>query len=668
MHPQIHQETQGACHICGMSLELREEATNDSEYAMMRQRLVVGLIFSVLVVSLAMWGTQHPTDVLQLIFTTPVVFWSGYPFFQRAWQSILHRSLNMFSLITLGISAAYFYSAAAVLFPSIFPESVKEHGTIPVYFETASFITVLVLLGQVLESRARSKTNSSIQALLRRSPSKAWILTDGQEQEIALEHVSVGDLLRVKPGEKVPVDGVVVEGHSFVDESMMTGEVTPVEKKKEDEIVGGTINQSGSFVMRAERVGNKTVLARIIQTVETAQRSRAPVQGLADIVSSYFVPVVIIIAFGTFVAWLIFGPQPSLGVALVNAVAVLIIACPCALGLATPLSITVGMGKGAEEGVLFKNAQALETLGKVDTIIFDKTGTVTEGKPRVTHVQGFSWESSEVIEFAAALELRSEHPLAQAIVQEAHRLKIFIPNVEDFSSFPGKGVFGYVENHHVGVGRLSIVSEQEINDDVEDPETVVYVTVDHQIAGKIFISDCLRESSPSAINDLHRLGLHVIMLSGDNEKLVATVSNALHIDEYRAHVDPTYKHDFVMALRKAGRRVAMAGDGVNDAPALAAADVGIAMGTGTDVAIESADVTLLKGDVSGIVRAIHVSRATMANIHQNLFFAFIYNVLGIPIAAGVLYPFTGVLLHPILAALAMSASSLSVIGNALRLK
>lgn len=691
MHPEIHQNHPGNCPICGMTLEPKEptsEPDDNSEYRDMLRRFLIGVILTIPVLILAtiqMFPSirnavpDTASRWLQFLLSTPVVLWCGWPFFERAWHSVVNRSLNMFSLIALGIGAAYFYSAFAVLFPNVFPDSFKEKGELFIYFEAASVITVLVLLGQVIELKARTQTSQAIKALLNRAAKSGHLIVNGQEQEVPLDQIKVGDILRVKPGEKIPVDGDVIEGSSFVDESMITGESVPVEKKVKDNVTGSTINQTGSFLMQAKHVGNETLLARIVQMVSEAQRSKAPIQKLADVVSGYFVPIVILIAIITFIVWSAIGPEPRFVFALVNAIAVLIIACPCALGLATPMSIMVGVGRGAEMGVLIKNAEALEKLEKVNTVVMDKTGTLTEGKPRITQiVTSNNWQEEDLLKIAASVEKNSEHPLALAIVQGAQERKLTIPNVAQFNSITGGGVSGVVENKRVLVGKLNFMGESRVSgiDSLmnqakgaqEKSQTVIFVAVDGQAAGFIVVADPIKESTPKAIEDLHRMGIRVIMLTGDNKQTAQAVGKRLGIDEVHAGVNPEDKITLVQQLKKEGRIVAMAGDGINDAPALAAADVGIAMGTGTDVAMESAGVTLVKGDLNGIVRAISLSRATMSNIRQNLFFAFIYNALGVPIAAGILYPFTGLLLNPMIASAAMSFSSVSVIMNALRLK
>jgi len=617
---------------------------------------------------------------LQFVLTTPVVLWGGWPFFHRGWASITNRSLNMFTLIAIGTGTAYIYSVITTFFPDFFPASFQTHGGhVAVYFEAAAVITTLVLLGQVLELRARSQTSSAIRALLGLAPKTARVLRDdGSEEDLPLDHVHPEDRLRVRPGEKIPVDGIVLEGSSSVDESMITGEPIPVEKTVGSRVTGGTVNTTGSFVMRAERVGSETLLAQIVRMVGEAQRSRAPIQRLADRVSAYFVPAVVLIAILTFIAWGVFGPDPRLAYALVNAVAVLIIACPCALGLATPMSIMVGTGRGATAGVLVKNAEALEVMETVDTLVVDKTGTLTEGKPRLTTVVALAdGEETALLRLAASLERGSEHPLAAAIVADAQERGIALTKAEEFRSLTGKGVVGKVDGHVVALGNRKLFAELAIDpagllDRAEmlrrEGHTVMLIAVDGRPCGLLGVADLIKASTLEAIQSLHNGGIHVIMLTGDNRTTAEAVARKLGIDHVEADVLPEQKSEVIRRLQADGRIVAMAGDGVNDAPALAQAQVGIAMGTGTDVAIESAGITLVKGDLRGIVRARRLSRGTMRNIRQNLFFAFIYNALGVPIAAGVLYPVFGILLSPMIAAAAMTLSSVSVIGNALRLR
>ncbi len=682
MHPEIQRNEPGQCPICGMDLELLQPTVEEesAEYKDMLKRFWIGVSFTIPVLLLAMFGAYFKNLIspslsrwLQLILSAPVVLWAGWPFFKRGWLSLRHRSLNMFSLIALGIGTAFFYSIFALLFPQAFPKEFEHEGTVGIYFEVAAIITVLVLLGQVLEIKARSKTNLAIKLLLSRAAKTAWIVQDDVEKEILIDQVKVGNILRVRPGEKVPVDGKIKEGYSSLDESMMTGEPIPVEKRENDPVIGGTINQTGSFLMIAEKVGSETLLARIIEMVSEAQRSRAPIQGLVDKVSSYFVPVVVGIALVAFFVWFFWGPEPSISYAIVNAVSVLIIACPCALGLATPMSIMVGMGKGAEAGILIKNAEALEKLEDVRTLVVDKTGTLTEGKPKLNLiVTAGQLKEEDLLFFAAAIEQNSEHPLAKSIVQGAKERNLVLPKVTHFQSITGKGVTGIVENREVFIGKSMDEQEGALADQAKEfqnqGQTVIFVTIDKKIAGLMTISDPVKASTPSAISDLHRRGLKIIMLSGDNPRTARTVAQTLNIDEFHGEVTPGQKQNFVKELKGKNGLVAMAGDGINDAPALAAADVGIAMGSGTDVAMESAAVTLVKGDLRGISRVIHLSHGTMKNIRQNLFFAFIYNIAGIPIAAGILFPFTGLLLNPIIAALAMSFSSVSVVLNALRLR
>lgn len=681
MHPEVQKSEPGQCPICGMDLEPLQPSDEEesSEYREMLQRFWIGLGLTTPVFILAMFGTYLRSWIdpslsrwLQLIFSAPVVLWAGWPFFQRGWLSLKNRSLNMFSLIALGIGTAFFYSLFALVFPGAFPKEFEHEGAIGVYFEAAAMITILVLLGQVLEIKARSKTNLAIKLLLGRAAKTAWVIHNGVEKEIAVDQVKVGDILRVRPGEKVPVDGTITEGESALDESMMTGEPIPIEKGKNDPVTGGTLNQTGSFLMVAVKVGSETLLARIVAMVSEAQRSRAPIQGLVDKVASYFVPAVVGIAAVAFFGWLFWGPEPSISYAIVNAVSVLIIACPCALGLATPMSIMVGMGKGAEEGILIRNAEALEKLEDVRTLVVDKTGTLTEGKPTLNLIiSAGELKEDELLRLAAAVEHNSEHPLAKAIVQGAQARNLALPQVGSFRSITGKGVMGVVENREIFIGK-SIEEAGSLAGKAKElrsqGQTVIFVTVDKQVAGLMTISDPIKTSTPSAIEALHRRGLKIIMLSGDNPVTARTVAHTLKIDDFHGEVAPDQKQHFVNALKGKNGLVAMAGDGINDAPALAASDVGIAMGSGTDVAMESAEVTLVKGDLRGIAGVINLSRGTMKNIRQNLFFAFIYNIAGIPIAAGILFPLTGMLLNPMIAALAMSLSSVSVVLNALRLR
>ena len=693
MHPEIEEAGPGTCPKCGMELEpkyIDAEEEDDSELRSMTLRFWVGLALSVPVFLLAMLPMVGvPVDTwlghtlhvwLQLMLSTPVVLWAGWPFFVRGVRSIVTWNLNMFTLIAIGTGAAYLYSLFAVLFPGLLPDDLKVNGHVEVYFEAAAVIITLVLLGQVLELRARRRTGSAIRELLSLAPPTARVVRDGDEQEVSLDEVQSGDILRVRPGEKIPVDGKVTEGKSSVDESMITGEPMPVQKQTGDQVIGGTVNQTGSFLMEAEKVGEDTVLSQIVNMVADAQRSRAPIQKVADVVAGYFVPAVVLAAIVTFIIWAVLRPkEPALAWALVNAVAVLIIACPCALGLATPMAIMVGVGRGAKEGVLVKDAEVLETLEKVDTIVVDKTGTLTEGRPKMTEcIPVDSGSDDDLLRMAASLEQQSEHPLAHAIVEGAKDRDLDLSSVDDFDSVTGGGVHGSVDGVKVLIGKRSLLEENgtsnlSVLDDRADElqqqgRTVMYVAVDGTFAGLVAVSDPIKESTLEAVETLHDLGLRIIMLTGDNEKTAKTVAEKLGIDEFEAGVRPEDKHDRIKSLKADGRKVAMAGDGINDAPALAEADVGIAMGTGTDVAIESAGVTLVKGDLRGIVKAVKFSRRTMLNIRQNLFFAFVYNALGVPIAAGILYPFTGLLLNPMIAAAAMSFSSVSVIGNSLRLR
>jgi Cu+-exporting ATPase len=692
MHPQIRQDHPGACPICGMALEpetVSAEAGPSPELADMTRRFRIGLVLALPVLLLEMGGHFIPalhelvspriSTWLELALATPVVLWAGWPFFQRGWKSVRTRNLNMFTLIAMGVGVAWLYSVVATAAPSIFPAAFRGmDGSVAVYFEAAAVITVLVLLGQVLELRARERTSGAIKALLNLAPKMARrIREDGGDEEVSLEAVAVGDRLRVRPGEKVPVDAVVEEGRSAIDESMVTGESMPVTKEAGDPVIGGTLNRSGALVVRAEKVGRDTMLSRIVQMVAEAQRSRAPIQRLADQVSGWFVPAVLLVAIAAFIAWGIWGPEPRLAYGLIAAVAVLIIACPCALGLATPMSIMVGVGRGAGLGVLIKNAEALERLEKVDTLVIDKTGTLTEGKPSVTHiVAGEGWNESELLRLAAGVERASEHPLGQAIVAAAEARKLALPEVSGFDSPTGKGAVGTVEGKKITLGNTAFFKECGIatgalSEQAEalrhDGATAIFIGIDEAVAGIFAIADPVKETTPDALAALRREGIAVVMLTGDNRTTAEAVARRLGIAEVEAEVLPDQKSAVVERLRQAGKVVAMAGDGVNDAPALAAADVGIAMGSGTDVAIESAGVTLLKGDLTGIVRARRLSEATMANIRQNLFFAFVYNAAGVPVAAGLLYPFFGILLSPIIAAAAMSLSSLSVVTNALRL-
>jgi len=694
MHPQIVRQGPAACPTCGMALEPRTvsaQVDDNPELRDMTRRLWISAALTAPLLGVAMadmlpgMPLQHALPQgslpwIELLLATPVVLWGGWPFFQRGWASIANRSTNMFTLIAMGTGVAYLFSLLATAFPQIFRTSFREMGgTPPVYFEAAAAIVTLVLLGQVLELRARSRTGAAIRALLDLSPKTARVLRGSDEFDIPLEQVKAGDLLRVRPGEKIPVDGMVVEGTSSADEAMITGESMPVEKQPGSRVIGATLNGTGSFVMRAERVGSETLLARIVQLVSQAQRSRAPIQKLADRVAAWFVPAVIAIAVITFIIWALVGPEPRLAHALVNAVAVLIIACPCALGLATPMAIMVGTGRGATAGVLVKNAEVLEVLEKVDTLVFDKTGTLTEGKPRVVEVEIADGESkTELLRLLASLERLSEHPLAAAVVMEAKERKLQLSEPKNFRYVAGKGLLGQVEGKNLAAGSAAFLREQGIrvpgtlealNRSSEDRgNTGIFMAVDGRLTGEVILADAVKASTLATLRELKAQGMRLIMLTGDNRGIAEKVARQLGIDEFEAEVLPEQKSEIVARLQKEGRIVAMAGDGVNDAPALAQANVGIAMGTGTDVAIESSGVTLVKGDLAGILRARKLSRATMRNIRQNLFFAFLYNSLGVPIAAGVLYPVFGILLSPILAAAAMSFSSVSVISNSLRLR
>jgi P-type Cu+ transporter len=695
MHPEVQQEHPGDCPKCGMTLELKTVTAGtgkeeNTELRDMTRRLWLGAVLTLPVFVLAMahlipvlghesWVMSDASRWIQFVLSTPVVLWAGWPFFQRGWRSLVTWHLNMFTLIAVGVGTAFTYSVVAILAPGIFPPAMRPHGSVDIYFEAAAVIVVLVLLGQVLELRARSRTGSAIKALLNLAPPTARQVAPGGDHEVPLDQVKVGDWLRVVPGDKVPVDGAVVEGHSSVEESMITGEPLPVEKTVGDKVTGGTVNGTGGFVMRAEKVGSDTLLAQIVNLVAEAQRSRAPIQGLADKVATVFVPTVVTVAALTFVLWMWFGPEPRLAYAIVNAVAVLIIACPCALGLATPMSIMVGVGRGAQEGVLVKNAEALERLEKVTTLVVDKTGTLTEGKPRLMDaVTVESFDQNEILRLAASLEQSSEHPLAAAIIAGAKAKNLSLEPVADFRSVTGGGVFGHVANKNVLVGKPSFLRTEGVTDFgaletkaqelQKTGQTVIFVAVDKKAAGLLAVADPVKPTTPDAICDLHALGLQIVMVTGDNQRTAEAVAKQLGLDAVEAQIEPAGKIAYVKKLRAEGKHIAMAGDGINDAPALSEAEVGIAMGTGTDVAMQSAGITLVRGDLRGIAKAIRLSRATMWNIRQNLFFAFLYNALGIPVAAGVLYPFFGLLLSPIIAGAAMSMSSVSVIGNALRLR
>ena len=694
MHTEVRQDHPGSCPKCGMALESMDAfAGNDkgenAELMDMTRRLWIGAAFALPVFLLAMahmipplgrqpWVGGDISRWIQFALTTPVVFWAGWPFFQRGWRSIISWNLNMFTLIAIGVGAAFLFSSVAMLLPDVFPHTMRHDGKVAIYFEAAAVIVVLVLLGQVLELRARSRTGSAIKALLNLAPPTARLIAEGGDKEVPLDQVKVGDHLRVVPGDKVPVDGELIEGHSSVEESMLTGEPLPVEKAVGDKVTGGTVNGTGGFVMKAERVGSDTLLGQIVTMVAEAQRSRAPIQGLADKVAGIFVPVVLAVSVLTFVIWMWLGSEPRLAHAIVNAVAVLIIACPCALGLAMPMSIMVGVGRGAQLGVLIKNAEALERLEKVDTLVVDKTGTLTEGKPKLIDVmpdEGF--DAKDFLMLAASLEQGSEHPLAAAIVLGAKDQGVALEPVKDFRSVTAGGVIGTVGERVVMVGKPDFLRGEKITDLEpletsavklqEDGKTAMFVAIDGKAAGILAVADPIKATTAEAIKDLHALGLKLVMLTGDNRRTAAAVAKQLGLDSVEAEIEPAGKVAHVKKLRADGKRVAMAGDGINDAPALSEAEVGIAMGTGTDVAMQSAGITLVKGDLRGIAQAIRLSRATMRNIRQNLVFAFFYNALGIPIAAGVLYPFFGLLLSPIIAGAAMSLSSVSVITNALRL-
>jgi Cu+-exporting ATPase len=694
MHPEIEQDHPGACPKCGMTLEPKtpglEDQEEQREIRSLSRKFWSALILSIPVLIIAMGhaipGLQIDSVIperigkwIEFVLTTPIVFWAGGFFFTRAWQSIAHRSLNMFTLIAAGVGAAYFYSAIAVIAPGIFPESFRSHGEVGLYFEAAAVITTLVLFGQLIEAKARSRTGQAIKALLGLAAKTAHRVRDGQEEEIAVSKVQKGDVLRVRPGEKIPIDGVIIDGKSNIDESMITGEPLPVSKQAGDRVIGATVNQTGSFLMRAERVGSETLLAQIIHMVAEAQRSQAPIQKLADTVSGYFVPAVIGIAVITFMVWSLIGPAPAMAYALVNAVSVLIIACPCALGLATPMSIMVGVGRAARAGILIKDAQAIEITEKVTHVITDKTGTLTAGKPQVvSRLSAASTSDRDLLQIAASLESHSEHPLARAIVEAAKKENIPLRDVTDFHSTTGGGVSAQLDGRQVFAGTEKFLTDSKVTLSEElkkeahrlqqRAETTVWIAADGKAIGVLGIADPIKSTTARAVRELHDMGLKVVMCTGDNRRTAESVARELGIDDFRAEVMPDEKIEAVNNFKSQGAIVAMAGDGINDAPALAAADVGIAMGTGTDVAIESADITLVKGDLTGIVKTIHLSRAVMGNIRQNLFFAFIYNALGVPLAAGVLYPIFGLLLSPMIAGAAMSFSSVSVIANALRLR
>jgi Cu+-exporting ATPase len=693
MHPEVQQDHPGNCPKCGMTLDLKTTSAieeDNHELTDMTRRLWIGAALALPVFLLAMahlipalghenWIMGDASRWIQFILATPVVLWAGWPFFQRGWHSIVTRHLNMFTLIAIGVGTAYLFSVVVMIVPGAFPTSFAPDGKVGIYFEAAAVIVLLVLLGQVLEMRARSKTGSAIRALLNLAPKTARVVQDGAERDVPLESVQAGAKLRVRPGEKIPVDGVLLDGKTSVDESMISGEPIPVEKNTGDKVTGGTLNTTGSFLMQAEHVGSETVLARIVKMVADAQRSRAPIQALADKVAGYFVPTVLAVAVLTFIIWIWLGPQPRFAHAIVNAVAVLIIACPCALGLATPMSVMVGIGRGAQAGILIRNAEAIEILEKITTVVVDKTGTLTEGKPRLTQILPVNGVSEdELLIAAASVEQNSEHPLAAAMVRGAKDRNVKLHPVTDFNSITGGGVVGKLGGREIAVGKLKFLQDRHVTDleGIEpkatvlqaEGQTAMFVAINGKAAGIITVSDPIKTSTPEAIAQLHKLGLKIIMLTGDNERTATAVAKTLGLDEVVAGVEPKDKHERILQLRQRGQIVAMAGDGINDAPALAAANVGIAMGTGTDVAMESAGITLVKGDLLGIAKAITLSRSMMRNIRQNLFFAFAYNVLGIPLAAGLLYPFFGWLLSPIIAGAAMSLSSVSVIANALRLR
>ena len=693
MHPEIEQDHPGACPKCGMTLEPEaiggeEEERRETRSLSQKFWIALGLTIPVLLLAMghAIPGLNIDSIVpkqigkwIEFALATPVVLWAGGFFFTRAWQSIVNRSFNMFTLIAVGVGAAYFYSAIVVIAPGIFPTSFRRHGEVDLYFEAAAVITTLILLGQLIETKARSRTGHAIKALLGLAAKTAHRVQDGQEQEIAVDEIQKGDVLRVRPGEKVPIDGVIIDGRSNIDESMITGEPMPVSKHAGEKVIGATVNQTGSFLMRAERIGSETVLAQIVQMVAEAQRSRAPIQKLADTVSGYFVPAVIGVAIITFVVWSIVGPAPAMAYALVNAVSVLIIACPCALGLATPMSIMVGVGRAAQAGILVKNAQAIEVTERVTHLVTDKTGTLTAGKPEVvSRIAANTISERDLLQIAASVESQSEHPLARAIVEAAEKEKIPLRNVIDFQSTTGGGVSGNLDGKAILIGKEKFLAESNVRFPEEltkkahrlqqKAETTVWLAINGDAAGVLGVADPIKPTTREAVRKLHEAGLKITMCTGDNQRTAESVARELSIDEFKAEVMPDEKIEIVKKLKSKGAIVAMAGDGMNDAPALAAADVGIAMGTGTDVAIESAGITLVKGDLMGIVKAIHVSRAVMRNIRQNLFLAFIYNALGVPIAAGVLYPFFGLLLSPMIAGAAMSFSSVSVIVNSLRLR
>lgn len=696
MHPEVISDAPGDCPKCGMPLEPTTVSIDEDNHAQQEERELsnkfwIALILTLPVILIAMakmipsviplenFLPHEKSKWIEFILTTPVVFWAGGIFFKRAWNSVTNKHLNMFTLIAIGVGSAYIYSAIAVVFPHLFPDSFRNHGEVGLYFEAAAVITVLVLLGQLLESKARSKTGQAVKALMGLAAKSAFRIVDGKEEEIPADEIQKGDVLRVRPGEKIPIDGSIIEGKSNIDESMITGEPLPVSKTINEPVIGATVNQTGTFLMRAEKIGSETMLSQIIHMVSEAQRSRAPIQKLADTVAGYFVPIVLIISVLTFVIWASFGPIPAMAYAIVNSVSVLIIACPCALGLATPMSIMVGVGRAAQEGVLIKDAEAIETAGKVNTLITDKTGTLTEGQPSVTDmILNQSIQENHMLATAAALETSSEHPLAKAVLDKAHSQSIEIPSANDFHSSTGEGVTGVINGKTIRVGKQSFLEDNGIIIETHllqkalalqnEAKTIVWVAEDNQPLGLLAISDPIKATSPETIKKLQALGIRVIMCTGDNQATAKVVGRSVGIDEVHAELTPDDKINFVKSIKADGAIVAMAGDGINDAPALAEAHVGIAMGTGTDIAIESSSITLVKGNLNGILKSIKISKAVMKNIRQNLIFAFGYNILGVPIAAGILYPITGTLLSPIIAGAAMSASSVSVILNSLRLR
>ncbi|HLD69823.1 MAG TPA: heavy metal translocating P-type ATPase, partial [Candidatus Omnitrophota bacterium] len=694
MHPEVRQDHPGDCPKCGMRLEplnpLGEGSEDQREIHSLSRKFWIGLGLTVPLVLLVLGEMIPAINIqsfiphrfipwIQFILATPIILWTGGMFFVKGWQSLMNRSLNMFTLISLGVGAAYGYSTAATFFPQIFPESLKKMGKIDLYFEAAAVITVLIILGQLLEAKARSQTGQAIKALLGLAAKNAHKIRNGVEEDVPIDSVQKNDLLRVRPGEKIPLDGIVIEGKSSVDESMISGEPMPVEKNIGDRVIGATVNQTGTFVMKTEKVGAETLLSQIVHMVAEAQRSRAPIQKLADTISGYFVPIVVLISVITFIVWANWGPEPKLAFAIVNAIAVLIIACPCALGLATPMSIMVGVGRGAQAGVLIKNAQAIEKSEKITHVLTDKTGTLTEGKPKVTAcIANQGWNEQTLLRVAASIEQSSEHPLARAVIDYAKEKNAKIESVQDFESVTGGGIKARLNGQKIILGKQKFLEEEKvvIPDDFKSQsmqlqskaQTVVWVALDQKVIGILGISDPVKKTTPQAIHDLHRLGITVVMLTGDHHKTAQVIAKELEIDDVRAELEPKSKQEIVKQFKSQGAIVMMAGDGINDAPALAQAEVGVAMGTGTDVAIESAGITLVKGDLNGIVKALRLSRAVMRNIRQNLFFAFIYNILGVPIAAGILYPTFGILLSPIIAGAAMAFSSVNVVGNSLRLR